>query len=147
MNYLDFANKDFKSMETMYAYTEEYDVIVVNCQQYLEKALKHLYELKLNELNRSHKIVFLARQLNIPEISKYIGELRIIQEYYFDKRYPSESYIETTKEECEQAVKITRELKIIIEAEINKYSKEVISNSDKGLKQCSAFDIVDKGQD
>lgn len=146
MNYLDFANKDFKSMETMYEHTEEYDVIVVSCQQYLEKALKHLYELKLKELNRSHKIVFLAKQLDIPEILKYINELRIIQEYYFDKRYPSESYIETTKEECEQAVRVTRELKVIIEAEINKYSKAAISNSDKDVKQCSAFDIVDKEQ-
>lgn len=146
MNYLDFANKDFISMEIMYKYTEEYDVIVVNCQQYLEKSLKHLYELKLNELNRSHKIVFLAKQLAIPEILKYINELRIIQEYYFDKRYPSESYIETTKEECEQAVKVTRELKYIIETEVSKYSEKTPSNSDDNLKQCNAFDIVNKKQ-
>lgn len=34
MNYYDFAIKDYKSAVTMKTYTEEYDVIVVHCQQY-----------------------------------------------------------------------------------------------------------------
>lgn len=144
MNYLDFANKDFKSMETMYQYTEEYDTIVVNCQQYIEKALKHLYELKLNELSKSHKLVFLAKQLDIPEILQYSNELRIIQDYYFDKRYPSESYMETTKEECEQAVKVTRAIKVIVEAEICKHGQKSMKNNSEITKQCDAFDLVDK---
>lgn len=142
--FLNKIRKDFKSMETMYKYTEEYDTIVVSCQQYIEKALKHLYELKLNELSKSHKLIFLAKQLDIPEILKYSNELRIIQDYYFDKRYPSESYMETTKEECDQAVEITTEIKAIVEAEVDKYNQLLARSDVNDIKQCDAFDFVDK---
>lgn len=137
MKYIDFANKDFKAMETMYTYTEEYDVIVTNCQQYIEKALKHLYEIRLHELSKSHKLVTLVKRLNISEILIYENELRIIQDYYFDKRYPSEDYIETTKEECDNAVAVTRKLKDIIEAEIAK-ERKINSN----VKQGDVFDNI-----
>lgn len=120
MNYYDFALKDLKSASTMYNHTEEYDVVVVSCQQYLEKSLKYLLELKSGELSKTHKLTTLSNRLDIEEFKQYEDLFRKIQDYYFDKRYPSEDYIETTKEECDLIYNKTLELKIIIENISNK---------------------------
>ncbi|SFC84965.1 HEPN domain-containing protein [Clostridium uliginosum] len=138
MNYLDFANKDLNSAKILHKYTGEYDNIVVLCQQYLEKAFKYLLDRKLGELSKSHKLVTLSKKLEINELDKYENFLRKVQDYYFDKRYPSEDYMETIKEECDEVVKTTLIIKEIIEAELNKLNKVNTVNTE--LKQCNLFD-------
>lgn len=132
MNYYDFALKDYKSAQTMYKYTDEYDIIVVSCQQYLEKALKYLLEINLGELNKTHKLTTLAHKLNIEYFNKYTAFFRQVQDYYFDKRYPSEDYITTTKEEAEYVFTLTTEIKEYME-------NNLIHGLDSKLKRSTSF--------
>ena len=133
MNYYDFAKKNLKSAETMNKYTDEYDVIVVDCQQYLEKSLKYLLELKCGELTRVHKLTVITSKLNIEELNKHEDIFRRIQDYYFDKRYPGDNYLETSKDECAEVFKFTISLKPFIEELILKYTKEEIPKDHSGI--------------
>lgn len=135
-SYLYFAEKDYKLMCLSYEYNLDYDSTVVLCQQFLEKALMHLCELKLGEQFKTHKLTSLSGKLKIDELDKYENELRKIQDYYFDKRYPNEDYVQTSKEECERTVETTKEIREIIEKECNKYATR------KG-KQMTIFDSVE----
>lgn len=133
MNYYDFAIKDFRSAETLYTYTEEYDVIVTLCQQYLEKALKYLLEENEGIITKSHKLTVICRELNISYFDQYINFFRQVQDYYFDKRYPGVNYIETTKKEADEVFEQTKLIKEYIESNL-------IKSDDSQLKQCNVFD-------
>ncbi|MGL4949223.1 MAG: HEPN domain-containing protein [Anaeroplasmataceae bacterium] len=129
MNYYDFAKKDLLSADTMYKYTEEYDVIVVHCQQYIEKSLKYLLEIKCGELSKSHKLTVLSNKLQIKELDTYDNIFRKIQDYYFDKRYPGDNYIITSKSECDEVYTFTKDIVTVIEYLIKTYSKREFSRS------------------
>lgn len=130
MNYYHFALSDFKSAETMYTYTEEYDVIVVHCQQYLEKAFKHILDLDVSkEIPRTHKLTLLARLINDDELSKHELLYFKLNDCYFDRRYPSHDYIQTSKDECNEIYNETRILKEYIE-------RKYINGT---LKRCTSF--------
>lgn len=139
MNYYDFALKDYNMMKLAHSSSNDYDSIVVMGQQYLEKALKHLLELKCCETSRSHKITVIIQKLGIVDFNIHEDYFRKIQDYYFDKRYPGDNYIETTKVECEYLVDFVDKMKPIIESYINLYSK---SKENESVKRCNVFDDI-----
>lgn len=124
MNYYDFALKDYNMMKLAYTSSNDYDSIVAMGQQYLEKAFKQLLELKCGEISRNNKITYIIAKLNIIDFSIHEDYFRKIQDYYFDKRYPGDSYIETTKDECDYLVKFVDNIKPVIESYIDTYSKQ-----------------------
>lgn len=137
MNYYDFALKNLKTAELHYNYDGDLDEIVVSCQQYLEKAFKQLLILKDGSVYKTHKITFLVNKLGIADFMMHEDVFRKIQDYYFDKRCPSEVYESTTKEEADYIYKLVVNLKPIIEDYINRYS---VRNSK--LDNSSIFDDV-----
>lgn len=136
MNYYDFAIKDYNMMELAYnSGSDDYDSIVVFGQQYLEKAFKHLLEIKCGEIYKHHKITIIVQKLGIVDFLMHEDYFRKIQDYYFDKRYPGENYVETSKYECDHLVKFIREMKPTIESFINIYSEP----KDNKLKDSNVF--------
>lgn len=141
MNYYDFALKDLKSAEIMYKYSNEYDVIVVSCQQYVEKSLKHLLQLKNGELLKTHKLHTLLNKIDMVELNEFDRLFFLeIENFYFDKRYPGEDYIETTKEDCDRIYRKTLEYRNLIEKLIKFYEK--IDNGGS-VRKMSLFDEVE----
>lgn len=122
MNYYDFALKDYKMMKLAYSSSDDYDSIVVMGQQYLEKAFKRLLEVKCGEIYKNHKITVIVQKLGIPDFLMHEDYFRKIQDYYFDKRYPGENYIETSKSECDYLVYFIDGIKPVIESYLEIYS-------------------------
>lgn len=137
MNYYDFALKDYRMMELAFNASSDYDSIVVMGQQYLEKALKHLLEVKCGEVYKNHKLTVLVNKIGIAELTMHEDYFRKVQDYYFDKRYPGDNYIETTKEECEYLVNFVIEFKPIIESYIKQYE-----NGDSEIKNSNVFGSI-----
>lgn len=139
MNYYDFAIKNLKTAQLHVEHNGDTDEIAVACQQYFEKAFRQLLLLRDGTIYKSHKLSFLVNKLSIPEFSVNENLLRMIGEYYFDKRYPNEAYIETSKDEALRVYNLAIELKPIIESYINLYSK---SKENESVKRCNVFDDV-----
>lgn len=137
MNYYDFALKDYNMMKLAYSSSSDYDSIVVMGQQYLEKGLKRILELKCNEVYTKHKLTVIISKLNIIEFMIHEDYFRKVQDYYFDRRYPGENYIETTKEECDYLVKFVEEIKPVIEYYIDKYKST--NSVDNTVKSSNVF--------
>lgn len=86
-----------------------------------EKAFKRLLELKCGQLLKTYKLTTLVATLKIEEFIRYNDLFRKIQDYYFDKRYPGEDYIETSKDEMLEVYNLMLLLKPVIERYISKY--------------------------
>lgn len=138
MNYYDFAIKNLKTAQLHVEHDGDTDEIVVSCQQYFEKAFKQLLLLRDGSIYKTHKISFLVKKLSIVEFSINEDLFRIIEDYYFDKRYPSEVYEETSKEEALRVYNLAVELKPIIEF----YLKEFKNSKKDSLQNCSIFDNI-----
>ena len=133
-NYYSFAMRDYNSIHLFLSSgSDDYDSIVVFCQQFLEKYLKHLLEITQGKSLRVHKLTVLAYNLQIKELDEYDDFFRKVQDYYFDKRYPGDCYIETTKDECDYVVNKTEELKVVLD--------RVLSNvpMEESIKQLDVF--------
>lgn len=88
-----------------------------------------LLEIK-GELSKSHKLTVLSRKLELNELDQYEDFFRKVQDYYFDKRYPGENYIETTKEECNLVFVMTHQIKDLLETlAVNYKPKESLVKS------------------
>ena len=108
-----FAMKNYNFLKmAINCESDDYDSMVVLCQQFLEYYLKHLLEVTQGKSVRHHKLALLANQLGFSELDKYEDFFRKVQEYSFDKRYPGECYVLTTKEEFESTFRTTEEVKL-----------------------------------
>lgn len=121
MNYYDFAIKDYNSAIIIEEHTEEYDVIVIHCQQYFEKSFKRLLELKSGQLLTTNKLTTLVDKLALEEFTIHNDIFRKMQDYCFYKRYPSEDYVEISKEEMTEVFNLMLKLKPVIETYITRY--------------------------
>ena len=138
MNYYDFAIKNLKTAQLHVEHNGDTDEIAVACQQYFEKAFRQLLLLRDGAIYKTHKLSFLVNKLSIPEFSVNENLLRMIGEYYFDKRYPNEAYIETSKDEALRVYNLAIELKPVIEY----YLKEFNKSEDTSSKRLNAFDDI-----
>lgn len=77
---------------------------VFSSQQACEKILKQYIQLKLpkddaqSDLLHSHKLRRLAYAAELPNQQKFTPALLLLQEYYFDGRYPGTDYVEPDAE-------------------------------------------------
>lgn len=138
MNYYDFAIKNLKTAQLLVEHNGDTDEIAVACQQYFEKAFRQLILLRDGTIYKTHKLSFLINKLAILEFSVNEHLLRVIGEYYFDKRYPTEVYIETSKDEALKAYNLAIELKPIIEYYIKEFNKDKYTST----KRLNTFDDI-----
>lgn len=128
--YYDFAMSDYKNLEFMIENEfDDYDIIMVTCQQFFENYLKYFLELLKGESNRVHKLTVISNQLE-----QYIDFFRQVQDDYFDRRSPNDCYIETSKEKCDYVVSKTKEVKKLLDKILEEYSKS------DSLKSSNVFD-------
>lgn len=132
-DYYYFAMKNYNFLKmAINCESDDYDSMVVLCQQFLEYYLKHLLEVTQGKSARHHKLALLANQLGFSELDKYEDFFRKVQEYYFDKRYPGECYVLTKKEEFESTFRTTEEVKLILDKILEK-SKGTVRFEQQGL--------------
>lgn len=138
-DYMYFADKEFKGLVATKQYNLDLDVGVIHAQQFLEKGLKQLVLLQTGEEFKTHKLAFLADKTGIDELKPFKNILRQIQEYYFDKRYPSETYMETTDDEFEEVYNACVDIKKILDKWYNDLSN---INKNKTTKQMDVFNNI-----
>ncbi|MGL4950159.1 MAG: HEPN domain-containing protein [Anaeroplasmataceae bacterium] len=114
-DYNYFANKKLNIVNKIFDEFDsscDYDEVVVSVQQAIELKLKHFMIEECGLEMKTHKLTVICHKLKdkYPELMLILGDLSIIQDYYFDKRYPGEDYIETTLEECKHSIEIMKKV-------------------------------------
>lgn len=132
-SYYDIANNEYSYLLKTYeaADLDYFNPIVVQCQQIIEKLLKHIIQnyclnKDYSEILRSHKLLTLYNTIlsNFPDFILDLPELREIGDFYFDVRYPSVDYTEVTKEVAYNVVRNTSTIK----NEVDKLIERLESN-------------------
>ncbi len=119
--YIDIAERDyeyFQQMIQMFQKTRDpyYNKVVVEAQQIVEKVLKGIIEQKCVDTDHTdalhqHKLSILGNVI-FEELGIRIDDLhlRYLSDFYFDARYPGNSYIEATKKDAEIAIGVVDEV-------------------------------------
>ena len=77
-------------------------VVLVHCQQCIEKNLKAIIQKKYGVISKEHNLVKLLEVLYLqgyPELKKYKSLCRDLKDFYFSRRYASDDYEILTHEE------------------------------------------------
>lgn len=116
MTYIQLAHKKAEFLDELFALAVKhnwYNEVAVNCQQLAEYSLKAAFENNLSmdssdndlKLLDGHKLVPLARRLNVIYGNVFnTDDCSILQEYYFNARYPGEDFINVSQYDAEHAV-------------------------------------------
>ena len=109
--YKDIAEEDFKSAKGLID-LEMWNPAGQHLQQACEKQLKGYLEEnnKLDiVLSRTHNLRKLVREIGGYETDFY-KTAALVENYYFDTKYPGEDYIELTKQDIETAIEFYNDL-------------------------------------
>lgn len=130
-SYYDVAGEDLKFLEFYYSRIDEapnYNPVVVQEQQIVEKLLKHLIDRFADSSDalgmlRSHKLAQIAGMVNtICGLGINLDDMRFLSEFYFDGRYPSRDYLAASKEDAARGYQIVREVKAAVDGYILKHA-------------------------
>lgn len=122
MTYLQLATKKYETLGDLFDIAVKHDWyndVSVSCQQLAEYSLKAVYESILSNtptneelrLLDGHMLQPLGRRLNKEFGSTFnIDDCVILQEYYFNARYPGEDFVNVTKYDAEQAVEAAKSI-------------------------------------
>lgn len=102
-NYLAVASNEKRYFDSIseYQWVDEYaNILVVQCQQIVEKLLKFLVDIycvgdsEVEKILLSHNIVRIAQMLNDHEIRLSLTprQLGTLKDFYFECRYPGDDY-------------------------------------------------------
>lgn len=96
-SYIDYPNED-----------TFYEGILVDCHQFCEKIMKHELQVNQGILEEGHSLKKLLNKCIVTDTSldKFKRAILILQNVYYDKRYPGENFELTTKEEVAEAVEL-----------------------------------------
>lgn len=105
-SFFDFALLDYTVAKNNPIDPFYFDSTVCLLTQCIEKLLKGFIQRNLNETPlRTHKLVTLSRQLCVIEDFRFLKDeasnLSILQDSYFDRRYPSDDYYVLDMEDFE----------------------------------------------
>jgi len=109
--YKEIAEEDFKGAKRL-ADCEMWNLAGQHLQQACEKQLK-------NWLEENNKLdVTLARTHNLRKLLREIGDYgegfyktaALVENYYFDTKYPGDDYIDLTKQDIDSAIEFYNEL-------------------------------------
>jgi HEPN domain-containing protein len=104
-NYKDIAEEDIKAARGLLTYNL-YNQAGIHVQQACEKQLKFWLEEhnKLDiALSRTHNLRRLLREVGGYE-NTLLKDAAVVENYYFDTRYPGRDYMEITEEDVEAAL-------------------------------------------
>lgn len=123
--WMDQARHDLESARKNFR-IKVYDVALVSCEQSLEKALKAVYINRTEEMPpKIHSIERLARETGLE--AKLDKALDKLEDFYFQVRYPEPAgpmpYELATKEEAQQAIRLTMAALRMIEQELQNGEK------------------------
>lgn len=120
MTYIQLAEKKYQLLDGLMELGDKYNWyndVAVACQQLAEYSLKAAFEKTMPDnpsdsdirLLGEHKLAPLARRL----IQKYgyvfnVDDCVILQEYYFNARYPGEDFADVTQYDAKQAIEASR---------------------------------------
>ena len=100
---------------------EEKDPVLVCCQQMIEMLLKAILFNKSGQSSRSHSLKKLYRDLNLADFKKYCALLGELTDCYFNCRYNSDDYHDYSKEEFDELVKESLELRDSLLLELDQH--------------------------
>ena len=115
-NYKEIAEEDFKGAKGL-AELEMFNLAGQHLQQACEKQLK-------NWLEENHRLdIILARTHNLRKLLREVGGYEedfyktaaMVENYYFDTKYPGDDYIELTREDIEAAIEFYDDLVSFLE--------------------------------
>jgi HEPN domain-containing protein len=117
INYKDIAAKDLKSAEDLLKYSDDnYNLIALLAEQYVEKLLKHCIETKgatehlqllsIHNLTKMYDVVVQMELLEKNQTDRlFMSQLK---DYYFDTNYPGDNYRELDYDEANSALEFAK---------------------------------------
>ncbi len=121
MTYFEIAKKRFEQLDDMFKVAENHDWyndLAVCCQQIAECCLKAVFESYLMDIDSKADLELLSEKHNLVTIAKRanekfgptykIDDCALLQEYYFNVRYPGDNFIDVTKYDAETAINIAK---------------------------------------
>ena len=104
--------RNFETAKLLYRHGHYTDIIGIEIQQAVEKALKTILAYHNQKIPRDHDLVKLAAFVKPWVIfsQEELEQLRIITDYYKDDRYPNPRYFIPLSEEISQALEFSEKL-------------------------------------
>lgn len=126
-NYYSIACNDLRCMQFMMD-GEFYNQISVCAQQVAEKMLKSVVEVTMplddntEKIMRSHNLKLIYDKIHeqIPNFILDRHGLASLKDYYFDTKYPGDNFVNVTREECNDNLRIAYD---VVE-EVNRFRRE-----------------------
>ncbi|MFH0797189.1 MAG: HEPN domain-containing protein [Candidatus Omnitrophota bacterium] len=115
------ARNDLKSVEILYREKGPSDTICFHCHQSIEKFIKAYLVAKNIHFEKIHSLWNLAK-LCATKDKEFLNseeELKLLDAYYIESRYPPEIKI-YSRQECKKVLKLTQELTGFIVDKIEK---------------------------
>ena len=112
LEWLSFAEKNLETALLLNKENHYTDVIAIDIQQAVEKALKSVYAYNGDKIPRTHSLEILYNYagnfVTLNDISK--KDLLIISDYYQSERYPGPKYFMPERDEISEAIKFAKEI-------------------------------------
>ena len=112
MEWFRFAEKNLETALLLNRENHYTDVIAIDIQQAVEKALKAVYAYNGDKIPRTHSIEILhnyaGNWVKLDDLSKM--DLLIISDYYQSERYPGPKYFMPEREEVEYTIKLAKDI-------------------------------------
>ena len=109
--YKEIAGEDFKAAKILFEakmWNESGQLLQQACEKQLKNYLEENNKLDIS-LARTHNLRKLLREIGGYEEDFY-KTIALVENYYFDTKYPGEDYIELTEQDIEAAIEFYEEL-------------------------------------
>lgn len=122
LEWFSFAEKNLETAVLLNKENHYTDIIAIDIQQAVEKAMKAVYAYNGDKIPRTHALEILfnyvEKWVNLKSVSK--KDLLRISDYYQSERYPGPKYFMPEREEIEHAIKLAEDILTRIQLFINK---------------------------
>ncbi len=123
LEWFDFARKNLETAILLYKANHYTDVISIDIQQSIEKALKAIYAYNNDKIPKTHAldILFNYASRYIDWQNTELKTLLIINDYYQSERYPGPRYFMPEREEISSSIQYAENILEQVLNFINKY--------------------------
>lgn len=121
--WLDFALRNLETAILLNSQNHYTDVIAVDIQQAIEKALKAVFAFNGEKIPRTHSldILFNYASESILFENVDIKSLLIVSDYYQAERYPGPKYFMPAREEIDNSLELAKTIFSQVKNFINRY--------------------------
>ncbi len=121
--WISFAEKNLETAILLYKENHYTDVIAVDVQQAIEKALKAVYALYGEKIPRTHSLEILlnyaASRIDFDDID--IVKLIIVSDYYQTERYPGPRYFSPGRDEINTSIGLAKTMVNKVKYHLNQH--------------------------